>query len=130
MLIESKKLKKLIRKYLLSESSQRSINFKGEKSDDSGSSTSTKPDENKSGKPANATPEEIAKIIDADAVCYQSIEGLVDAIGSNREELCLACITGKYPTPLAQKIADEMKSKFMMGYKEKGRIYEIEADNL
>ena len=76
------------------------------------------------------SPEEIAKIIDADAVCYQSIEGLVDAIGSNREELCLACITGKYPTPLAQKIADEMKSKFMMGYKEKGRIYEIEADNL
>jgi uncharacterized protein (DUF2249 family) len=38
----------------------------------------------------------------------------------------MACITGKYPTPLAQKMADEMKTKFMRGYKEKGRIYESE----
>ena len=49
------------------------------------------------------SPEEIAKIIGADAVCYQSIEGLVNATGQNRQELCLACITGEYPTPLAQK---------------------------
>lgn len=74
------------------------------------------------------SPEEIAKIIGADAVCYQSIEGLVNATGQNRNELCLACITGEYPTPLAQKIADDMKNKFFMGYKEKGRIYET-GDN-
>ena len=35
---------------------------------------------------------------------------------------------GEYPTPLAQKIADDMKNKFLMGYKEKGRIYET-GDN-
>ncbi len=69
-------------------------------------------------------PEEIAKIIGADAVCYQSIEGLVRATGQSRDQLCLACITGKYPTPLAQEIADEMKKKFLKGYQEKGRIYE------
>jgi amidophosphoribosyltransferase len=68
--------------------------------------------------------EEIAKIIGADVVCYQSIEGLVRATGHTRDQLCLACITGKYPTPLAQKMADEMKEKFLNGYKEKGRIYE------
>jgi amidophosphoribosyltransferase len=68
--------------------------------------------------------EEIAKIIGADAVCYQSIEGLVRATGQSRDQLCLACITGKYPTPLAQKMADEMKEKFFNGYEEKGRIYE------
>jgi len=73
---------------------------------------------------SNHSPEEIAKIIDADAVCYQSIEGLVRATGQTRDQLCLACITGKYPTPLAQKIADEMKEKFLKGYQEKGRIYE------
>ncbi|MGQ9726433.1 MAG: amidophosphoribosyltransferase [Candidatus Bathycorpusculaceae bacterium] len=71
------------------------------------------------------TPEEIAKIIGADAVCYQSIEGFVKATGFRRDQLCLACVTGEYPTPLAQKIADEMKRKFLLGYEEEGRLYEI-----
>ncbi len=68
--------------------------------------------------------EEIGEIIGADAVCYQSIDGLVRAIGENHNDLCMACITGKYPTPLAQSMADEMKTRFLNGYKEKGRIYE------
>ncbi len=72
------------------------------------------------------TPEEIAKIIGADSVCYQSIENFVKATGFRKEELCLACVTGKYPTPLAQKIADEMKKRFLEGYTETGRLYEIE----
>lgn len=71
-------------------------------------------------------PEEIAKIIGADAVCFQSLEGLVRATGFAEDRLCTACVTGKYPTPLAQKIADEMKRKFQEGYEETGRLYEIE----
>ncbi len=70
--------------------------------------------------------EEIAEIIGADAVCYQSINSLIKATGFSRDQLCLACITGKYPTPLAQKIADEMKKRFLEGYEETGRLYEIE----
>jgi len=70
------------------------------------------------------SPAEIAKIIGADEVCYQSIDGLVRATGLTRDQLCLACITGNYPTPLAQKMADEMRAKFFGGYEEKGRIYE------
>jgi amidophosphoribosyltransferase len=70
--------------------------------------------------------EEIAKIIGADAVCYQSIEGLVRATDENHDDLCMACITGKYPTPLAQKIADQNKTKFLNGDEEKGRIYELD----
>jgi len=73
---------------------------------------------------SNHSVEEIAKIIGADAVCYQSIDGLVRATGQTRDQLCLACITGKYPTPMAQKMADGMKEKFLKGYQEKGRIYE------
>jgi len=69
--------------------------------------------------------EEIAKIVGADAVCYQSIEGFVRATGFSRDQLCLGCITCKYPTPLAQKIADEMKKRFLEGYEETGRLYEI-----
>jgi amidophosphoribosyltransferase len=73
------------------------------------------------------SPEEIAKVIGADAVCYQSIEGLVKATGFSRDQLCMACITGRYPTPLAQKIADTMKQKFLEGYEETGRLYEMEV---
>lgn len=72
------------------------------------------------------TPQEIAKIIGADGVCYQSLEALVAATGKKADELCLACVTGKYPTPCAQKIADAMKRRFQDGYEEKGRIYENE----
>jgi amidophosphoribosyltransferase len=75
---------------------------------------------------SNHDEKEIAEIIGADAVCYQSLEGLVKATGLTREQLCLGCITGKYPTPVAQKMADEMKQRFLNGYKEKGRIYEAE----
>jgi len=69
-------------------------------------------------------PDEIAKIIGADGVCFQSLEGLITAIGKKEDELCIACVTGKYPTPCAQKIAHAMKKRFQEGYEEKGRIYE------
>ena len=72
---------------------------------------------------------EIAKIIGADAVCYQSIENLVKATGCTKDELCMACITGKYPTPLAQEFADKMKKKFLAGYEEKTRIYETASES-
>jgi amidophosphoribosyltransferase len=69
---------------------------------------------------------EIAKIIGADGVCYQSIEALIRATGQTEDQLCVACITGKYPTPCAQRMADAMKKKFLEGYEEKSRIYETE----
>ncbi|MDH5635244.1 MAG: amidophosphoribosyltransferase, partial [Candidatus Bathyarchaeota archaeon] len=69
--------------------------------------------------------DEIAKIVGADSVEYQSANGLVKATGLSRNELCLGCITGKYPTPMAQKLADEMKERFDKGYQETGRIYEV-----
>lgn len=71
--------------------------------------------------------EEIGKLIGADSVCYQSIENLVESTGCQRNELCLACITGEYPTPLAQRMADEMKAKFLQGYTENHRIYETDS---
>jgi len=70
--------------------------------------------------------EEVAEIIGADAVCYQTIEGLVKATGFSRDQLCMACITGKYPTTLAQKIGDEMRKRFLEGHEETGRLYEME----
>jgi len=65
----------------------------------------------------------IAKEIGADAVCYQPLQDFVRATGMRREDLCMACITGEYPTPLAQKIADKVRSSMGVA-KEAGRIYE------
>jgi len=70
------------------------------------------------------TEEEIARLIGADSVHYQSLEGFIRATGLRREELCLGCLTGEYPTPLAQRMADEMRKRFERGEEERGRIYE------
>jgi len=60
---------------------------------------------------ANNKVPEIEKIISADNLCYQTIDGLVDSIGFDRCKLCMACLTGQYPTTMAQKIADKMKTQ-------------------
>jgi amidophosphoribosyltransferase len=40
---------------------------------------------------------DIGKMIGADSLAYNSIEGLVEAIGIKRENLCMACLTAEYP---------------------------------
>jgi amidophosphoribosyltransferase len=75
-------------------------------------------------------PEEIAKAIGADSVDYQSVDGFVKASGLRKDELCFGCVTGKYPTPLAQRLAKWMRRRFESGHKETGRIYEIDVENL
>ncbi|ABR54375.1 amidophosphoribosyltransferase [Methanococcus vannielii SB] len=50
---------------------------------------------------SSKTDEEISECIGADSVAYLSINGLVEAIGRN--DLCLACLTGKYPTDVSCK---------------------------
>ncbi len=70
---------------------------------------------------------EIEKALNVHRLCYQMIEGLVKAIGFDRDKLCMACLTGEYPTPLAQKIADTMK-KGVVG-EDKRRYWEREFPN-
>lgn len=72
--------------------------------------------------------EEIARMIGADKVCYQSLEGYIRATGLRKEELCLGCLTCQYPTPLAQRMADLARSRFLAGERERGRIYETVLD--
>jgi len=40
--------------------------------------------------------EEIREFLDADSLYYQTLEGLLEAIGLHESELCTACLTGKY----------------------------------
>lgn len=42
--------------------------------------------------------EEVAREITADTLGYTSIEGLVKALGKPQSDICLACLTGEYPT--------------------------------
>ncbi|MCB5279858.1 MAG: amidophosphoribosyltransferase, partial [Candidatus Cloacimonetes bacterium] len=48
--------------------------------------------------------DEIRDIIGADSLGYISINGLIKAIGKPENELCLACINGKYPTRIPGEI--------------------------
>jgi len=64
----------------------------------------------------------IAKEIGADKVCYQPLEDFIRATGMRPGDLCMACITGNYPTELAQRIADKVRSSVEKS--DKGRIYE------
>lgn len=41
--------------------------------------------------------EEIRNTINADSLAYISIDGLIEAIGFPKEDLCLGCLTGIYP---------------------------------
>jgi amidophosphoribosyltransferase len=54
------------------------------------------------------TPEieaEMAAQLGADSLRYLPVEAIARAIGKDAGELCRACITGKYPTPCGQHLA-------------------------
>lgn len=69
-------------------------------------------------------PEEIAKEVEADSVNYQPIDHYVRATGMRRNELCLGCVTRRYPTKGADRMSREMWERLLKGETEKGRIYE------
>jgi amidophosphoribosyltransferase len=73
---------------------------------------------------ASLDPEGIAEELDADGVNYLSIEDYVESTGMHRDELCLGCITGEYPTLRAMRLSLEMRSRLDDGIEEGGRIYE------
>ena len=51
---------------------------------------------------ATHTLEEITKYLDADSVGYLSLDGLMTAVGSQRNSYCSSCYTGVYPVPFPQ----------------------------
>jgi amidophosphoribosyltransferase len=54
--------------------------------------------------------EEIRKKIGADSLRYQTQEALINAIGKNKNQLCMACLTGEYPLKSVNKIIEMEKS--------------------
>jgi amidophosphoribosyltransferase len=48
--------------------------------------------------------EEIRKEIGADSLGYQSVAGMLKALGVPRRKLCLACFTGRYPIAIPRDV--------------------------
>ena len=49
---------------------------------------------------AHKTVPGVEAVINADSLGYLSIDGLVKAIGMNKENMCLGCLTGSYPVEI------------------------------
>ena len=61
----------------------------------------------------------MAKDLGADSVEYQTIQGLVKSIGKPAKELCMACLTGEYPTPWGKKLYKKAWENYKKGVKER-----------
>ncbi|HUT75727.1 MAG TPA: amidophosphoribosyltransferase [Armatimonadota bacterium] len=48
--------------------------------------------------------DDIRRVIGADTLGYQTVEGLLDAIGLPRERFCLACFNGDYPIAVPDEV--------------------------
>ena len=62
---------------------------------------------------------QIAKDLGADSVKYQTIQGLVRSISKPAKDLCMACITGEYPTPHGKKLYMKAWENFKKGVKDR-----------
>jgi amidophosphoribosyltransferase len=49
---------------------------------------------------ADQSVEQIRSYLGADSLAYVSHEGLVEAIGKRKQDLCMGCLTGEYPVPV------------------------------
>ncbi|MEO0078510.1 MAG: amidophosphoribosyltransferase, partial [candidate division WOR-3 bacterium] len=59
------------------------------------------------------TVEQVRQLIRADALVYQTYDGLVDAVRGDRKDLgfCTACFNGEYPTRVARRDLDRMEAE-------------------
>ncbi|MFB6107060.1 MAG: amidophosphoribosyltransferase [Halobacteriaceae archaeon] len=55
---------------------------------------------------ADRTVEDIRDAITADSLAYLSIDAVADAIGEERSDLCLGCVTGAYPYDIDDEETD------------------------
>ncbi|MFW5978102.1 MAG: amidophosphoribosyltransferase, partial [Halohasta sp.] len=55
---------------------------------------------------ADKTTEEIREEIGADSLAYLSIDSIAEALDSDRQDLCLGCVTGEYPYDIEGETTD------------------------
>jgi len=57
---------------------------------------------------------DIKKHIKADALIYQTIEGLIRGVGTGAQGFCTACFTGSYPTKIPPQLLERIEADRMM----------------
>ena len=62
----------------------------------------------------------MAAQLGADSLRYLPVDAIARAIGLPAEDLCRACITGKYPTPCGQRWPESPENQYNIT----GRTYE------
>jgi amidophosphoribosyltransferase len=68
----------------------------------------------------------MAKDMGADTLTYLPVDLVPPCIGLHENELCMACLTGEYPTPNGQRQYDLALKNWREG--KKGRTYEQKED--
>jgi len=61
----------------------------------------------------------LADRIGADSLRYQTHRGLIRALGFDRDEVCMACLNRKYPTPHGKILDEKTHDRFIRGPEEK-----------
>jgi amidophosphoribosyltransferase len=64
---------------------------------------------------ATHTLEEITRFLQADSVRYLSLEGLMEAVDSERRSYCTSCYTGVYPVPFPRDEATYLQLALKLG---------------
>jgi len=59
---------------------------------------------------------EVEKVIQATSLAHISLEGLIEAIGIPREDLCLGCLTGRYPVAIPGEEEDKRYIEMVDSY--------------
>jgi amidophosphoribosyltransferase len=62
----------------------------------------------------NKSLEEIRQSINADALVYQTVEGLIKGVGIRSKNFCTACFTGSYPTAIPPLLFERIEADRMM----------------
>jgi len=55
--------------------------------------------------------EEIRKSIHADALVYQTVQGLVKGVGAGSQGFCTACFNGAYPTQIPHTLMERIEAE-------------------
>ena len=67
----------------------------------------------------------MAEALGAESLRYLPVDSIARAVGLDADQLCQACITGEYPTPSGQKLAERAAENDRNGVT--GRTYETSA---
>ncbi len=64
---------------------------------------------------ADRSTESIRETIGADSLAYLSIDAVANALKTDRDDLCLGCVTGEYPYDIPDETADRDVSQPVLG---------------